>query len=114
MSSIAAVEVDNSDQTRQVKWTAMGNADTGLPAAFGQFPDRTLGVVGTFGSATVTFEGSFDGGTTWVGLHDFTGATISVTSASILLVAENPTLVRPKTTGGSGTALDVYLIGSRA
>lgn len=114
MATITAVTTGIPDQTWQVKWAAMGNADTGSSVAFGQYPDRTIGIVGTFGGATVTIQGSMDGGTTWATLHDFQGNSATFTAAALFLIAENPTLIRPITSGGSGTAVDVYCLGSRA
>lgn len=114
MANITPTTIDNSDETRTVLWAAMGNADNGLSAAFGQFPDRTFGVTGTFGGATVILQGSFDGGTTWVTLNDYKGNAISFTAAGVALVAENPPLIRPSTSGGTGTVIAATLFGSRA
>lgn len=114
MATIGPVEIDNNDQTRTVSWQGLGNADSGLGMAFAQFPDRTLCGQGTWGGATMTFQGSMDGGTTWFTLTDHLGNTLVWTANAIALVAENPTLVRPITSGGSGTSLNVYLVGTRA
>jgi hypothetical protein len=109
----APVTVDNSDETRTVTWTCTGNA-TGTGAAFGQFPDRTVGITGTFGSATVTIQGSADGGTTWDTLHDYLGNTLVYTTHALALIAENPPLIRAITSGGTSTSIVVTLMGSRA
>lgn len=112
MATINAVELSNSDQTWTIKWTAMGNADTGSSVNMAQFPDRTFGVQGTFGGATVILEGSMDA-SAWTTLQDFKGNPISFTSAGLALIAECPLLVRARTSGGSGTSIDAYLVGSR-
>lgn len=112
MVTITAVELSNSDQSWTIKWPAMGNADTGSGVNMAQFPDRTFGVNGTFGGATVVLEGSMDG-TVYVGLQDFKGNAVTLTSAGVVLVAECPLLVRARTSGGSGTNVDAYLVGSR-
>lgn len=114
MATILAITVDNSDETRTVSWSTMGGTDTGQSAAFGQFPDRTVTVQGTFGGATVTIQGSSDGGTTWFTLHDNLGNPLTYTANGMALVAENPGLIRPNNSAGSGSNLNVYLIGSRA
>lgn len=113
MATITAVEISNSDQSWTLKWPAMGNADTGSSCNMTQFPDRTFGVNGTFGGATVVLQGSMDG-SAWVTLNDFKGNAISLSAAGVVLVAESPLLIRPVTSGGSGTAIDVYVVGSRA
>jgi hypothetical protein len=113
MANITPTELDNSDQTRTLLWAAMGNADTGLAAAFGQFPDRTVTITGTFGGATVLIQGSGDGGTTWDTLKDYLGNSLSFTSHAVALIAENPPLIRPSTSGGTGSVIAVTIIGSR-
>jgi hypothetical protein len=113
MATITANQISNQDQQWYIKWAAMGNADTGTGVEFGQFPDRTVGITGTFGGATVTIQGSVDN-TNWVTLHDFLGNTTVYTAGAIALLAENPLYIRAITSGGSGTAVDVYLLGSRA
>lgn len=114
MATINAIEIDNFDQTRTIQWVAMGNADIGTGVAFGQFPDRTVGVTGTFGGATVIIQGSSDGGTTWDTLKDYLGNNLSFTAHATALVAENPPLLRASTSGGTGTSVTVTLTGSRA
>lgn len=112
MATISAVELSNSDQSWTIKWAAMGNADSGTGVNMTQFPDRTFGVNGTFGGATVVLEGSMDG-TVYTTLQDFKGNAISFTAAGVALVSECPLLVRARTSGGSGTNLDAYLVGTR-
>lgn len=114
MAMINPTEIDNYDQTRTLEWSAMGNADTGLGAAFAQFPDRTVVFQGTWGGATAILQGSMDGGLTWFTLTDHLGNALSYTANGIALIAENPTLLRPTTSGGSGTAITCYISGSRA
>lgn len=114
MANVTPTTVDNYDQTRTVTWATMGGADVGLGAAFGQFPDRTLVVEGTFGGATCTIQGSNDGGTTWFTLHDYLGNALTYTANGIALIAENPGLMRPSNASGTGSSISVYLVGSRA
>jgi hypothetical protein len=109
----SAVTIDNPDQTRAITWSCTGNA-TGSSCAFGQWPDRTISVQGTWGSATFVLQGSNDGGTTWFTLTDHLGNSISWTANTMALVAENPGLVRATTSGGTSTSVTVYMYGSRA
>lgn len=113
MANITPIVINVGDQTWYAKWPAMGNADTGLAMDMGQYPDRTVGVTGTFGGATVTIQGSMDG-TTWVTLNDFKGNALTITSANVSLIAESPIHLRAITSGGSGTTVDVWVLGSRA
>ena len=114
MATQQAVIANNSNQTQLITWNALGNADVGNGVDTSQYPDRTFVVQGTFGGATVVFEGSMDGGTTWFTLHDFLGNLMSYTSAAIALVAENPGLVRPHSSGGSGSSINCYVQAAQA
>lgn len=109
MATQIATTVNNSNQTQTITWAALGNADHGQGVDTSQYPDRTVVMQGTWGSATVVLEGSMDGGTTWFTLHDFLGNLISYTSNGMALIAENPGLIRPTSSGGSGTAVVVYI-----
>ena len=42
-------------------WTPLTTGDTGAPITTGYSADLTIQVFGTFGGATVTFQGSNDG-----------------------------------------------------
>lgn len=61
-----------------------GDAVVGLE----DYADMTVQVLGTFGGATVTLEGSLDGGTTYAPLTDPQGNAIAKTSAALEGVSE--------------------------
>lgn len=112
MATILTQVLINDGQQWEVVWPAMGNADTGVPATLYQYPDKTLTVSGTFGGATVTIQGSADGAN-WTTLNDFLGNPLVYTAAAIALIAQNPNYVRAITSGGTGTAVNVYILGSK-
>ena len=94
-------------------WEAMAGVTTALPMSAPQYPDRTFTGTGTWGSATLVLEGSNDG-VTYITLNCMT-ATGEVTVASFTdnfgaLLIEHTLYVRPKTTGGTGTDLDVICL----
>lgn len=87
-----------------VEWTGLLQGDVGNWQLLGHYNDKCLHVYGTWGGATVTFEGSNeDTPANQAGLTDPTQTAISMTSNSIKQVLENPLYVRPKITGGDGT-----------
>lgn len=91
------------------KWEALGNADDGEPVGVGYAADITAQAVGTFSSATVVLEGSNDG-TNWTTLTVRGGTTaIGLTSAGLKTLNEMPAFIRPKTSGGSETDVDVIV-----
>ena len=93
------------------EWT-LGNADDGAPIARGDLSDKTVQVWGTFGGATVVIEGSMDG-TTWATLKSPLDAALSFTAAGLAAILENPEFIRPRSSGGTGTAVKVA-IGARS
>lgn len=96
-----------------VSW-ALGNADTGSPVQYAQFSDRSIQFSGTFGGATVVWEGSNDG-TNYTTLHDAlpSNGALSFTSADLKQIFEITKYARPRTTGGAGTAITATLSGRR-
>lgn len=91
-------------------WSAMGNADTGTAVAMTSAADRSVQVEGTFGSATVTVQGSNDG-TNWQTLTDPQGNALTWTSANRLEQIEELTrYIRPITAGGTGTSVTVTML----
>lgn len=93
-----------------VTWEALGNADNGEAIAVAHLLNKSFQIIGNFGSATIVIEGSNDGGVTWNTLHDATGANCSYTAAAMGTAVEQPLLLRPRTSGGTGTDLDVILV----
>lgn len=93
------------------------NAD-GVPIdpRWSDYPDRTVQVIGTFGTnGSLRIEGSLDGGTTYAALNDPFGTGLNVTAAGIKGITEVPLLTRPNLTAGDGsTDIDVFIIARRA
>lgn len=77
--------------------------------------DLMVFVKGTFGtSATITMQGSLDGGTTWFTLKDPAHSDAALTAAGYTAIRDKPLLIRPNLTNGDGsTDVDVYLLISR-
>lgn len=94
------------------KWEAMGDDDVGQSVSFPRMPYKTMCAQGTWGSATLVIEGSFDGGTTWHTLSDFNGNALSKTANAVDSIAENALLIRPQTSGGTSTDIDVYILAT--
>lgn len=90
-------------------WEALGNADDGAPFALPYAADITIQAIGTFGSATVRLQGSNDG-VNWHALTQKGGTSnLALTSAGVHSVNEMPAYIRPSTTGGTGTDVDVIV-----
>ena len=110
MAVKAVTYVLNNKGVVEAFWDNLTNNDTGTPIDVSDRPDRTVSVQGTFGGATMTLQGSMDGGTTYFTLSDNLGAPIALTVAGTVLVAQNTKTIRPNVTGGGGTTdLDVYV-----
>jgi hypothetical protein len=83
-------------------WLNLATGDEGDALPFGQYTDRSVQVVGTFGGATVVVEGSLNG-TDWATLTDPQGNDLLITTAKIEMVTEATVFIRPRISGGDGT-----------
>lgn len=101
-----------SRQLIKVTWTAVTENDTAAAVECGDFADRSVYIGGTFGGATVVFQGSNDG-TNYATLTDPQGNNISKTSAGLEAVTELTAYARPSASGGTGQSLNVVMIGRR-
>jgi len=92
-------------QATVITWASMANSDTGTPFPIDDYFENVLAYVnGTFGAGgNLRWEGSVDGGTTWVTLNDDTGAALNMTAVGFKVVKEKPLLIRPNATAGDGT-----------
>lgn len=102
------------DHGHVISWGTLGNGDDGTPLRMVGSADRSVQVVGTFGTGgTVKIEGSNDG-TNYAVLHDPGLNEISVTAAGIHAVLEISAYIRPRVSAGDvNTALDVTLLVRR-
>lgn len=113
MATKTAAKTTNPDLKHQVvRWEAFDtNGDIGTSVSMGAWRDRSVQVLGTFGTGgEITIQGSNDGGTTWATLTDPQGNALTFTSARIEAITELCGLIRPKLTAGTGTIdIDVYI-----
>lgn len=101
------------------KWT-LGGADNGVPWRLSNYQDKFLQINGTFGGATVVLEGTNDFNSadpnqcpstaTWSTLvFAKDGSAISETTAEAGQILDCPLWIRPKTTGGTGSTINVSI-----
>jgi hypothetical protein len=113
MATITADKTIREGGVKKVIWETMGNDDTGTSISLADHPDKTVDFIGTFGGATVILQGSQDDAT-WSTMVDSGGTALSFTAASTLkLIRDNPFFIRAKTSGGSGTDIDVIISAVR-
>jgi hypothetical protein len=106
MAIRAATTTWRSKRVAEIKWTGLLNGDTGDAQATGTLSDKSIQVLGTFGTGgTVVLEGSNDGGTTWSTLNDTRGEgnALSFTSSDLRQTLENTRHIRPNVTAGDGS-----------
>ena len=108
-------DIGESDGSLNFYTWVLTTANTdGEPVQAQQWADRTFQVVGTFGGATCSIEGSNDG-TNWATLSNAAGsAAATFTVAGIKAIIELPRFIRPNlTVAGSGASLTVTLLARR-
>jgi hypothetical protein len=94
---------------KKAVWSFTGS-DTGVAIRYAEWADRSVQMSGTWNGATVLWEGSNDGGTTYLPLTDPQGNAISKTADAIEAVTEICELARPRVSAGSVTAVTVTAI----
>lgn len=98
--------IHGDDKLGYAFWTGLTDdtSDVGEGVRIGRFPDKSVQVVGTFGTGgEVQIEGSNDGGTTWGRLRDPQGTLLAIQDSNLVLVGESPLLIRPVVSAGDGT-----------
>ena len=113
MATITHQTTEANKRNRLVLWETMGNADSGTPIPTEDFTVASFQAVGTWGSATLVIQGSNDG-TNWATLENNQGDALSVTADAFDSIGEMPRLIRPTTSGGSGTDVDVYVYQAKS
>lgn len=99
-----ATQLDSVVVVRE--WTGLLLGDDGAWLLLAHYGDKCLHVFGTWGGATLAFEGTNETGTPTnpAPLSDPGGVVISLSSTTtIKQVLENPLYVRPRVVGGDGT-----------
>ena len=113
MAEISYVRTPGDGRSFHYVWTALGNDDTGQVVHHAGAADMSFQVFGTFGSATIIFQGSNQPLTgtidTYWTLTDQADNALSFTAAGGEAVAPIAGTYRPSTSGGSGTAITAIL-----
>ena len=105
---LSSINRDVSPGAIIVTW-ALGSADTGLPFQLPGAGDMTCHTFGTFGAATITWQGSSDG-TNWHPMTQKGGtANMAYTTTGNHSPNETPPFVRAISAGGTGTAITASL-----
>lgn len=103
----------NNARTILATWSDLANGDSGNGLPFSQYTDKSVQVIGTFGTGgSLRIEGS-NNGTDWAVLTDPQGNALDFTQAKIEMVTEATSLVRPRVTAGDGTTSISVIILAR-
>ena len=118
--SIEVAEVVHSETDNGIrgvlvaKWEGLGigGSDVGSGFSCPNYPTKSVQVLGTFGGATVTLQGSnIPDNPEYATLNDAEGDALTFASAGIKQMLENAYWIRPVVSGlGATTDLDVYLM----
>lgn len=111
MATITPVRASVQAGIEKITWTNLSTADTatevmvmGASGAIG-----AMQVTGTFGSATITLQGSNDG-TNFAAITDPSGNDIAVTAAGIVDFSTAAAYIRPSSAGGTADDVTVTVI----
>jgi hypothetical protein len=110
MATVDPTISEGDAHTIHVRWE-LGAGDDGSPVRYAGAADRTVQILGAFGGATVTLQGTLEETpTTWSSVTDAQGNAIAATSATLEAVTELVRFIRPLVTGGTGTAVSVLMM----
>lgn len=93
------------------RWAGLTESDTCAPIPLGDYSDVTVQVGGTFGSGTLSVQGSAapqDAG--YVAVHDPQGNALSFSAAGMEAVLEKLYWLKPVLAGATGANLDIYVL----
>jgi hypothetical protein len=119
MADITPVPADPlTTRDHVVFWETLTTTNrNGTPVTLsGAVLDMMAQALGTFGaSATITMQGSLDGGSTYFTLKDPADTDAALAAAGGVALRDKPLLIRPALTSGDGsTDVDVYLMIARS
>lgn len=97
-----------------MKWGTLraGGGNVGAPFSCPNYPIKSIQIVGTWGGATCTIQGSnIVTDPTYATLQDQQKTSLALTASGVYQIEQNTYYVRPNVTGGDSTTdLDVYLL----
>lgn len=101
---------DQDGSLQKAVWVLTGTDTVGASVRMSEWADRTIQMAGTWNGATVTWEGSCDGGVTFSPLTDPQGNAISKLADSLEAVTEVVEYARPRVSSGAVTAVTVSVL----
>ncbi len=114
MPTVSPVQVSHPLDHRNMriyKWAALAAGDTAVPLVCGNFSDKTVYFLGTFGG-NMGLEGTPDpaGAAAYVTLKDASSTAIAtISAAAVRTVLDNAYLIRP-TMGAGVAAVDCWVV----
>lgn len=107
-TTLQTAEGNSDGSVLAFSWELLTASPAGAPMSFVQWSDRTWTAVGTWGGATLAFEGSNDL-SNWFAMNNAAGGlTASLTANGMVTTIELPLYVRPNLIT-AGTEADVVV-----
>lgn len=100
--------------TKRITWTPVTENDVCAPVSVPENADKSIQVLGTFGSAHIALHGSNDAGATFAVLHDSAGSAIDISAAGIKQILENVEQIKPITTSGTTSSVSIVVLARQS
>lgn len=117
MAAAAATAINTEfNNLAMYSWTITNTNDTGNGVQVPLYSDKTVQMVGTWGSTpgAISLKGSLDG-TNYEILTDADGNAITLTANGLVLVRENVLYIKPdKTTADASLDVDVTIMATNS
>ena len=108
MANITPNQQGEDGNTHRYVWSNVNTGDVCLPAQHPGAPDRTVQVFGTFGGASVGFNGTLeDAPANYFPLTKDGTNAIAIVAAGGSIIAENTNWTQPVVTGGAASGLTI-------
>ena len=102
-TAIQSYPIYGNNKFLLVQWGNLVNGDEGDPFILSQYADRSVQIVGTFGTGgTVVLQGSNDG-VAYTTLTDNQGNPLSFNTPKLVQIMEIVVGIKPVVIGGDGT-----------
>ena len=113
MATVAPVTTYPERGVVSISWSGIASGSTCGIASLVRYPDKTVHFTGTFGTGSVTLQGSNTASAGYLALVDPQGNAITAaTGGKIEAILENPYYIKPVVAvSDAGMAVNVKIVG---
>lgn len=105
------VQIGRQDEScYRATWANVTENDSCVALEMPNLNDKSVAITGSFGGATLSVAGSNDDGANFWPLRSPDSVVISMTSAGLKAILENPQQIKPVMTGGTAQSVTITMV----